>query len=73
MKEAFIIGGGEIYKQAYPVADKIYLTRVHAGFDGDAFFPVIEKDKWDLVSSRDFEADEKNILSYSFEVWEKKK
>ena len=45
-KEAFIIGGGEIYKLALKskVADKIYLTRIHHSFDGDTFFPKLDKE-----------------------------
>ena len=44
--EAFIIGGGEIYKMALPIADKIYLTRVHASYPGDTFFPEIDFTEW---------------------------
>lgn len=42
----FIIGGGEIYKQAIKVVDTIEFTRVHHNFEGDTFFPVISKDIW---------------------------
>ena len=49
-KEAFIIGGGEIFKEAMPVADKIYLTLVDADLEGDVFFPEINKQDWHLVS-----------------------
>lgn len=48
--EAFIIGGGEIYKQALPIVDKIYLTRVHAGFAGDTFFPELNLSEWSTES-----------------------
>lgn len=37
-KEIFVIGGGEIYKQSMAVADKVYITRVHATLEGDTFF-----------------------------------
>ena len=70
-KEIFIIGGGEIYKQSMPLADVIYLTRVHTQMEGDTFFPVIEEDKWSLKSSNGFEADEKHAYNYSFEKWER--
>ena len=43
-KETFIIGGGEIYRQSFEMADRIYLTRVHAILDGDTFFPAINED-----------------------------
>ena len=70
-KQAFIIGGGEIYKQSMDIADIIYITRVHADLAGDTFFPVIEESKWRLTSNQDFEADEKHAYSYSFQIWEK--
>ena len=71
-KQIFIIGGGEIYNQSMPIADTIYLTRVHAVLDGDTYFPVIDEDEWELVSNEDFPADEKHAYSYSFQVWRKK-
>ena len=71
-KEAFIIGGGEIYRQAFEMADKIYLTRVHAALDGDTFFPAIEENKWHLSSNQDFAADDKHAFSYSFQTWIRK-
>jgi dihydrofolate reductase len=44
--EVFIIGGAEIYNQALPLADKIYLTRIHASFPGDTFFPELDLNEW---------------------------
>jgi dihydrofolate reductase len=49
--DAFIIGGAEIYRQAMPLADELYLTRVHAAFDGDVYFPEWDRAEWTLVSS----------------------
>lgn len=71
-KQIFIIGGGEIFKQSMTIADTIYLTRVHAEFDGDSFFPVIDEKEWQLVSNTDFPADEKHAYPYSFQVWKKR-
>ena len=70
--QIFVIGGGQIYKQAMPIADKIYITRVHAVFDGDAYFPEINEAEWELVSNRDFENDEKHAYAYSFQVWKRR-
>jgi dihydrofolate reductase len=70
-KEAFVIGGGEIYQQALPLAQRIYLTRVHAVIEGDTFFPELDTTAWALVSKDDFDADEKHAYPYSFEVWSK--
>ncbi len=70
-KEAFIIGGGEIFTKAMAVADKIYMTRVDAELDGDAFFPVIDKAVWQLISEDSRAADPKHAYSYHFQLWRK--
>ncbi|SRR5258705_2792979 len=66
--EAFIIGGGEIFKQSMELADKIYLTRIHATIDGDVFFPSINMNEWKEESVQYSKADEKNKYDYSFVV-----
>ncbi len=70
--EIFIIGGGEIYKQAIEMADKIYLTRVHTTINGDTFFPELNDNKWQLISKQEFAADEKHAFAYSFQTWTRK-
>jgi dihydrofolate reductase len=72
-KEIFVIGGGQIYAEAMSVADRIYMTRVHAVLEGDTLFPGIDEKLWVLVDNRDFPVDEKHAYAYSFQVWEKKK
>ncbi len=71
-KEAFVIGGGEIYKEAFSKASVIYLTRVHTTINGDTFFPLIHEDIWQMVSQEDFTKDEKHLYNYSFQKWERK-
>jgi dihydrofolate reductase len=71
-KQLFIIGGGEIYTQAMPLADTIYLTRVHTMMEGDTFFPELDESQWELFSNDDFSADEKHAFDYSFQVWKRK-
>jgi dihydrofolate reductase len=68
-KEAFVIGGGQIYSEAISDADKIYMTRVHVTIEGDTFFPEIDETKWHLESNKDYSSDEKHIYSYSFQTW----
>ena len=70
-KEVFVIGGGEIYNDAFKKADKIYLTRVYAAIEGDTFFPEVDAKDWVLVSNKDFKADAKHAYDYSFQVWYK--
>lgn len=53
--EVFIIGGGEIYKQSLDLVDIIYLTRIHEIFDGDAEYPTLDPNKFELIESRDRE------------------
>jgi dihydrofolate reductase len=72
-KEVFVAGGGQIYAEALPLADKIYLTRVHAVVAGDAYFPVFDDKQWELISNSDHPADEKHAFAYSFQVWQRKK
>jgi dihydrofolate reductase len=71
-KEAYIIGGGEIYRQTMPWLHRIYLTRVHTVIEGDTFFPDINPSEWNLLSQLDFKADEKHKYDYCFQVWERK-
>lgn len=47
--EVFIMGGGEIYRQALPLANKLYLTKVHGSYNGDTFFPEIDTNKWCII------------------------
>lgn len=44
--EVFVIGGGELYAQALPDADLLYVTEIHAAFEGDARFPEIDPREW---------------------------
>lgn len=67
--ENFIIGGGSIYKQFMPLADKLYITRVHKDFDADTFFPEISLDEWKLISKVDVKDDDQNDFDYSFEEY----
>jgi len=72
VNEIFIIGGAEIFKEAMPFANRIYLTRIHHHFDGDAYFPEVSDAEWTLVQSRFCDADEKNQYPHTFQVWERK-
>jgi len=68
-KECFVIGGGEIYALALPVAHTLYLTRVHTRLEGDSFFPEFSGQSWELRNSTPFPADEKHAFPYTFEIW----
>lgn len=70
--EAFVIGGGEIFKQALPLTTRIVLTRVHTVIEGDAFFPELDPDTWEMEWHQDHEADEKHAYAYSFQIWRRR-
>ena len=61
---AFVIGGGMIYRQFYPIAGKLFLTMAHRDFDADTFFPEINFSEWKEQSREDL-FDEKNNFNYS--------
>lgn len=65
-EEAFIIGGGSIYKALWDRADRLYLTSVKTSLEGDTFIPEVKPDEWKEVKREDFGADEKNEFGYSF-------
>jgi dihydrofolate reductase len=65
-QELFIVGGAQIYDLAFSLADKIYLTKINANFNGDAYFPSIDFAKWEKVKETFYEKDEKNPFSHSF-------
>jgi len=69
--ELMVIGGGEIYKQALPQADKIYLTRIHSEIDGDVFFPKIDADKWEMTEEYFHPSDDKHKYGFTFQTFER--
>ncbi len=69
-EEIFVIGGAQLYAAALPRADRLYITRVGADVDGDAFFPPFDPAAWRLVSSEPHLADERNPLPFRFELFE---
>ena len=65
----FIIGGGQIYKLAMDIVDKIELTRVHEEFKADTFFPKIDEDKWKLIHEEFNEKDERHQFSFTYKTY----
>ena len=70
--QPFIIGGGEIYSQTINMVDKIELTRVHEEFDGDAYFPEIPLDIFELINEEKYNSDSKNEFDYSYLTYKKR-
>ena len=70
--QPFIIGGGEIYSQTINIVDKIELTRVHKEFDGDAYFPEIPLDIFELINEENYNSDLENEFDYSYLTYKKR-
>lgn len=69
--EVMIIGGENIYQQMLAMADRMYITHVHAQFEGDAWFPVIDDKLWWVVSSHPHPADEKNQYAFTVTIYQR--
>jgi dihydrofolate reductase len=67
-QENFIIGGGMIYRQFLPLADKVYLTVVDRDFEADTWFPEIREDEWKEVFRESHQGDP----GYTFLIFERK-
>ncbi|KKB09980.1 dihydrofolate reductase [Devosia chinhatensis] len=69
--EIMVIGGGDIYAQALPLADRLYISRVDLEPPGDVFFPAIDPETWAIVDRPDVPRSEKDEAAYSIEVYER--
>ncbi len=70
-QEAFVIGGGSLYRQFFPLANRLYLTVVHKEFEADTFFPEIIYSEWKVLSHEDH-YDEINRFFFSYLNLERK-
>ena len=71
-EEIMVIGGGRVYEQFLPKAQKLYLTHIDAEVEGDTHFPDYDPDEWESVFSEFHDADAQNSHSYCFEVLERR-
>lgn len=71
-REHFVIGGGSVYEQFLPHADKLYVTWVYKDFAGDTFFPKIDDEEWELVEQSSRFYDEESQLDYAYFTYKRK-
>ncbi|MCE5205837.1 MAG: dihydrofolate reductase [Porphyromonadaceae bacterium] len=72
-EKIFIMGGGQLYRATFGLADRLYLTRIHHTFsDADTFFPEIDFDEWTLTEKEIHDADNKHRYPYTFLTYRKK-
>lgn len=70
--EIMIIGGGQVYDLFLPKASRVYLTRVDAEVEGDAWFPALAESMWELTSSEPHAADDSNEYSFEFQTYQRR-
>lgn len=71
INELMVIGGANIYQQALPLAQRLYLTRIHKKFEGDTFFPELDNNQWQEMTREDKSIDSTPPLNYSHIVMER--
>lgn len=69
--EIFVIGGGQLYAAALPLAGRIYLTVIDAEVAGDTLMPPLDLAQWREYSSQTFAADKKNPYNYKLTVYDR--
>lgn len=70
-EEAFLLGGGEIFRQGLHFCDRVYLTRVHALYEADTYFPKLLPTDWKEVSRTEHPADERHLVPFTFLTYDR--
>ena len=71
-EEIFVIGGGTIYEQVLPYADRLYITRIDAEFKGDTYFPKFDNKEWEIIDEKDGILNDKNKHEHKFYIYARK-
>ena len=72
VEKLLVLGGTQVYTATIELADKLVITRIHHHFEGDASFPVIDPNRWQVVSETRNRRDDDNPYDYSFLVYERR-
>ncbi len=72
-EEIFIIGGGSIYNQFMPLADRLYITHVHKKTPADVYFPKIDSRIWKVIDKEEYKAGSNNEIPYTYLIYERRK
>ena len=72
-EEIFVMGGGSIYRQFMPIADRLYITHVHKKAPADIFFPEIDLKVWKITEKEVFKTDDEESILYTYTIYDKKK
>ncbi len=72
-EEIYIIGGGSIYRQFMPIADRLYITHIHKKVPADTFFPEIDGSIWEIIDNEEHTEDGNGIPAYTYSIYQRKK
>ncbi len=64
--EVFVVGGAEVFREALPFAQRIYLTKIMAEVEADTFFPKWDESEWEIISQTEHPADDRHAFSFRF-------
>lgn len=70
-EEAFIMGGGSVYRQFMPLADRLYITHVHLTAPADIYFPVIDPADWKITGKEEFVSDPPGSIPYTYIIYDR--
>jgi dihydrofolate reductase len=71
-EEIFIIGGGSIYRQFMPIADRLFITHVHMKAPADIYFPEIDLNIWEITEKEEFKTDGDNSIPYTYTIYQRR-
>jgi dihydrofolate reductase len=68
-KEIYVIGGGSIYRQFMPIADRLFITHVHRKAPADIYFPEVDLGIWEITEKEEFKSDGENGIPYTYAIY----
>ena len=71
-EEIFVIGGGSVYRQFMPIADRLYITHVHRKAPADVYFPEIDLRTWEVAEKEEFSLNETNSIPYTYIIYKRR-
>ena len=71
-EEVFIIGGGSIYRQFMPIADRLFITHVHKKAPADIYFPEIDLSIWEVTETEEFKTNDEDSIPYTYTIYQRR-
>jgi dihydrofolate reductase len=71
-QEVFVIGGGSVYRQFMPIADRLYITHVHRKAPADVYFPTIDRRKWKIIEKEECISEDEKKIPYTYIIYQRR-